>query len=53
MQFLVGNQLASSALHPRLGIKQGDTLSPTLFSLLTAILVYKLKAHLPGARCYL
>ena len=42
LRFLVGNQLTESALYPGTGIKQGDTLSPTIFSLLTAVLIRKI-----------
>ena len=33
IQFLVGNQIIETKLVPMSGIKQGDTLSPTSFSL--------------------
>ena len=41
LQFFVGNQLTESALYPGTGIKQGDTLSPTIFSLLTVVFIEK------------
>ena len=41
IRFLVGNQLTDTVLTPQSGIKQGDTLSPTLFSSLTALLVHR------------
>ena len=47
LHFLVGNQLTASALYPGTGIKQGDTLSPTIFSLLTAVLIRKVLHRFP------
>ena len=39
LKFLLGAMLADAVLQPKFGIKQGDPLSPTLFSLLTTLLV--------------
>ena len=53
IQFLVGSQITGAGLVPGSGIKQGDTLSPTLFSLLTALLVHKIKLRFPEMRSFL
>ena len=53
IQFLVGNQINAAELVPASGIKQGDTLSPTRFSLLTALLVHKIKVRFPEMRGFL
>ena len=53
LRFLVGNRLSEQELTPKSGIKQGDVLSPALFSLLTAVLVEKLRAQDPGLRAFL
>ena len=42
IQFLVGHQITETELVPGSSIKQGDTLSPTLFPLLIALLVHKI-----------
>ena len=39
IRFLVGRQASRTTLTPGAGVRQEDTLSPTLFSLLTAILI--------------
>ena len=49
----MGNQVALPTLHAVSQNKQGDTLSPTLFSLVAVVLVYTLKACLPEARRHL
>ena len=51
--FLVGNQLTESALQPGTEIKQGDTLSPTIFSLLTAVLIWKVLVEFPQVQSFL
>ena len=51
--FLIGNQLVAPELHPGLGIKQGHTLSPTIFSLTTAVLSSKVKQRLPQVESFL
>ena len=53
IQFLVGNQITGAELFPGSGFKQGNTLSPTLFSLLTALLVHKIKLRFPEMRSFL
>ena len=53
IQTLVGNQITGAELVPGSGIEQGDTLSPTLFSLLTALLVHKIKLRFPEMRSFL
>ena len=50
---MVGNQITGAELVPGLGIKQGDTPSPILFSLLTALLVYNIKLRFPEMRSFL
>ena len=52
LRFLVGNQLMESALYPGTEIKQGDTLSPTIFSLLTAVLIRKVLHRLPQVQSF-
>ena len=53
IQFLVGNQITDIQLFPRSGIKQGDTLSPTLSSFLIALLIHKIKQHFPNMQSFL
>ena len=53
LRFLVGNQLTEAALYPGTGIKQGDTLSPTIFSLLTAVLIRKVLHRFPQVQLFL
>ena len=52
LKFLVGPMLADAALQPKCAIKQGDTLSPTLFSLLTTLLVDDWQKKCPQAVPY-
>ena len=53
IQNLVGNQITGAELVPGSGIKQGHTVSPTLFSLLTTLLVHKIKLRFPEMRSFL
>ena len=51
--FLVGNKVSPAWIRPGGGIGQGDTLSPALFALLTALLCRKLQQKMPQARPFL
>jgi hypothetical protein len=51
--FLVGNKVSPEWIRPGGGIRQGDTLSPALFALLTALLCRKLQQKMPQARPFL
>ena len=51
--FLVGNKVSPEWIRPGGGIRQGDTLSPALFALLTALLCRKLQQRMPQARPFL
>ena len=52
LRCLVRNQLTESALHPGTGIKQGDTLPPTIFSLLPAVLIRKIVIRFPQVQSF-
>ena len=45
--FLVANKVANTWIRPRGGIRQGDSLSPALFVLVTAILCIMLRKQMP------
>ena len=49
LKFLVGPVVADAILQPKRGIKQSDTLSPALFSLMTTLLVDDLQKKCPQA----
>ena len=53
VRFLIGNRLAVPELYLRSGIKQGDTLSPTIFLLLTGVLISRVKQRLPRVESFL
>ena len=53
IHYLVGKQVTEVSLEPTAGIRQGDTLSPALFSLVTSLLVAHVHRDLPGATPYL
>uniref|UniRef100_A0A7S1I8F4 Reverse transcriptase domain-containing protein n=1 Tax=Eutreptiella gymnastica TaxID=73025 RepID=A0A7S1I8F4_9EUGL len=51
--FLVGRRVSAEWMYPGGGIRQGDTLSPALFALITALLCRKLEQKMPGVKTFL
>ena len=51
--FIVGRRVSETYIKPTGGIRQGDTLSPSLFVLLTSILCRKLSMELPQCKVFL
>ena len=51
--FLAGNQQTEAAVHTGTGIKEGDTMSSTIFCLLTAILIGKDLHRFPQVQSFL
>ena len=51
--FLVGQEVPDRRISPAGGIKQGDTLSPALYALVTTSLIQALKKRIPGIKMYL
>ena len=53
MGYLVGHTVADERIRPRRGIKQGDTLSPSRFALMTAALVIALRRAVPELQTFM
>lgn len=53
IHILVGQTMTQDYINPTSGIRQGDTLSPSIFSLVTTLLVYALKRTTPETMVHL
>lgn len=53
VHILVNQTMTQDYINPTSGIRQGDTLSPSIFSLVTTLLVYALKRRTPTTMVHL